>query len=69
MEGFYILYFRTSEGLIGQPGTMTMSDILWNMDQQEITSVIAIDLSQVSRIFKNIQEVPHCQSPNTIAGS
>ena len=24
MEGFYVLYFRTSEGLIGQPGTMTM---------------------------------------------
>ena len=24
MEGFYILYFCTSEGLTGQPGTMTM---------------------------------------------
>ena len=22
MEGFYVLYFRTSEGLIGQPGTI-----------------------------------------------
>ena len=24
MEGFYILYFCSSEGLTGQPGTMTM---------------------------------------------
>ena len=24
MEGFYVLYFRTSEGLIGQTGTTTM---------------------------------------------
>ena len=23
MDGFYILYFCTSEGLIGQPGTLT----------------------------------------------
>ena len=24
MDGFYVLYFRTSDGLTGQPGTMTM---------------------------------------------
>ena len=24
MYGFYVLYFHTREGLIGQPGTMTM---------------------------------------------
>ena len=57
-----VLYFRTSEGLIGQPWTMTMSDILWNMDQREITSVIAIDLSQDSRIFKKCHTVNH-QTP------